>query len=138
MKTRNKSDCKPSNKKNTIKLIISVTVLICLLTASYGFFLATIDNTNKQNMSVETARLQLEYTDCGTNTQSDCANISKNLKPGESVTKTFKVKNTGTLSTTFSINFAELLNTFTNDELVYTIEDITDEEDITTKRNKGI
>lgn len=113
-----------SNKtKNTIKLISIVTIILLIGIFAYGY-LEGIDLLpyRKQNLGTRSARLELTYTDCASNKKEDCAEINAGLEPGESVTKTFEVKNTGTASLYYSLYFQEMKNTFKNDELVYKIE----------------
>ena len=73
---------------------------------------------------MNTASLSLTYTDCAASKQLDCNNITASLEPGESVEKTFQVKNTGNGPVDYFLYFGELLNTFKNDELVYTLTDM--------------
>ena len=108
-------------KKETLLTILFAIILIA--TVSFAYFAVSVSNTNNEKINATSSTVSIKYTDCGTNKQSDCANITKNLVPGESVEKTFRVQNTGTVSTGFEVIFKELSNTFVNNELVYKVVD---------------
>ena len=113
-------------KTNKKQVIISITLTILLLGfLSFSYFLISASNASRERTIAETGTMSVTYTDCAEST-SDCANISKNLKPGESVTKTFRVENTGTVNSGFEIIFKSLENTFVDNELVYEIFDEND------------
>ncbi len=106
------------NNKYTKPLILVVVFLVLSLitTASYAYFSATVNgNTNAYNTVITSGTMQLLLTD------EDKVALD-NAIPGSSVTKTFKVKNTGTVATTYDIYLSELLNTFEDkNDLVYVL-----------------
>ena len=102
-------------------LTIAFLSIIVIGSVSYAYYTGNPSNDNNQNLDTDTASLSLTYTDCATSVQSDCANISRELSPGESVTKTFRVTNTGTLEASYFIKFSDVSNTFVNNELVYSL-----------------
>ena len=117
-------------KKNyfsDFKIIFSIAMFLSIIiigSVSYAYFVGNASNDNNQNLNTDTASLALTYTDCATSVQSDCANISRQLAPGESVTKTFKVTNTGTLAASYYVKLSNVTNTFVNGELVYSLSRI--------------
>ena len=112
-----------SNKKKVIlSTIVSSILLIALVSLAY--FAIAASNTNHETISTTSAKISLIYTDCAESMQSDCANITQNLRLGDTVEKTFKVKNDGTEPVDYKIIFKQLINTFVNGDLVYTIEDL--------------
>ena len=113
-------------RKETLLTILFAIILIAMV--SFAYFAVSVSNTNNEKINATSSTVSIKYTDCGTNKQSDCANITKNLAPGESVEKTFRVQNTGTVSTGFEVIFKELSNTFVNNELVYKVVDNEDNE----------
>ena len=113
-------------RKETLLTILFAIILIAMV--SFAYFAVSVSNTNNEKINATSSTVSIKYTDCGTNKQSDCANITKNLAPGESVEKTFRVQNTGTVSTGFEVIFKELSNTFVNNELVYKVVDSEDNE----------
>ena len=110
---------KESRKKQIIFIFLSSAILLAF--ASFSYFITAVGNQNRERVNTSSARISLTYTDCAESSQSDCANINKNLVPGESVTKTFRVENTGTVTANFDIVFKSVENTFVNNELVYTV-----------------
>ena len=97
------------NKKITLGIVIGV-LLIATIGFTYSFFSTSITGEGEENI-VTAGTLQLVYKD------GDEV-ILNNAYPGDSITKTFTVSNTGTLTVDYSIKLSELINTITNDELV--------------------
>ena len=81
---------------------------------TYSFFAADIfGNPTNNNLVQTTGSLQITYED----SQSINAN---NLNPGDSTDKTIKIKNTGTLDTTYELAWETITNNFIDqEELVY-------------------
>ncbi len=104
--------------KNIIILsIVGVLMLVSIVVAtSYAYFVANISgNKDTNNVVVTNGVMALEYSD------SDEITLA-NAIPGSSVTKTFTVKNTGNVSTNYTIYFSELSNKFVDKtDLVYTL-----------------
>ncbi len=115
------------NKKNKtiIGIIIASTVLVLVVTISYAYTWADKLTNEPLDVTASTATMKLRYTDCEDGDLSTCGDISANLAPGNSITKDFKISNVGTLETKYSLVFRELQNTFVNDELVFTLENLT-------------
>ena len=97
------------NKKITLGIVIGV-LLIATIGFTYSFFSTSITGEGQENI-VTAGTLKLVYKDGQEVTLTDA-------HPGDSITKTFTVSNTGTLTADYSINLSELINTITNDELV--------------------
>ena len=101
------------NKKKIILSSIIVSVVILMGIGTYAFFTADIEGNIKNNNIVQTTgTLSIEYID-GQNINAE------SIEPGWSGTKTFTIKNTGTLPVSYDIVFANLINTFINDEVIY-------------------
>ena len=108
--------------------MIFAIVLIVLVSGSYAYSRLNAVTSKEQEISSTSGTLSLEYAECTSQDTSTCATVSGSLEPGgDALTKIFYVKNTGTAPVTFNPIFKELQNTFTNNELVYKLEDITDE-----------
>ena len=94
-----------------------VMLLVAIaITASYAYFTATVHNDGDENPTVITTGLmELLF--------SDGQDVSaSNLMPGDSVTKTFKVKNIGDVDTVYDIYLSEVINNFYDkSELEYKI-----------------
>ena len=104
--------------KNIIILsIVGVLMLVSIVVAtSYAYFIANVTgNKDTNNVVVTNGVMALEYKD------GDEINLA-NAVPGNSVTKTFTVKNTGNVATNYTIYFSELSNKFVDKtDLVYTL-----------------
>lgn len=106
-------------KRKYIKTLIAVAaflILALVTSASYAFYVAYVHgNENTNNTVITTGKMALEVED---GEQIYLANAL----PGSSTTKTFTVKNTGTLTSTYDVYLSELLNTFADkNDLVYTL-----------------
>ena len=100
------------NKKKIIQSTLLVLVLLTLVvTTTYAWFSTNVKgNENSKNIISSTATLKIDFTD-------GKQIVLENAKPGSSTTKTFTVKNTGTDTVYYKINWQEFNNTITNDEL---------------------
>ena len=105
------------NKHFFILSIIGSLLLVSIAIAtSYAYFVANVSgNKDANNVVITNGVMSLEYTD------GDEITLA-NAVPGNSVTKTFTVKNTGNVATTYTIFFSELSNKFVDKtDLVYTL-----------------
>ena len=105
------------DKKIIILSIVGVLMLVSIVVAtSYAYFTANVSgNKDTNNVVVTNGVMALEYKD------GDEITLA-NAVPGNSVTKTFTVKNTGNVSTNYTIYFSELSNKFVDKtDLVYTL-----------------
>ena len=105
------------DKKIIILSIVGVLMLVSIVVAtSYAYFTANVSgNKDTNNVVVTNGVMALEYKD------GDEITLA-NAVPGNSVTKTFTVKNTGNVATNYTIYFSELSNKFVDKtDLVYTL-----------------
>ncbi len=105
------------DKKIIILSIVGVLLLISIaIASSYAYFTANVTgNKDTNNVVITNGVMSLEYKD-GDEITLD------NAVPGNSVTKTFTVKNTGNVATNYTIYFSELSNKFVDKtDLVYTL-----------------
>ena len=105
------------NKKILILSVIGSLLLVSIaIASSYAYFVANVSgNKDTNNVVVTNGVMALEYKD------GDEITLA-NAVPGNSVTKTFTVKNTGNVSTNYTIYFSELSNKFVDKtDLVYTL-----------------
>lgn len=104
------------SQKKTL-LIFSILIIISFIVGfSYAYFTPIIiGNDTASTKSTTLGTLQLTYNG------SDYIDFS-NAIPGTTKSMTFTVKNTGTLPVdNYEVNFSKLVNTFINNELVYTL-----------------
>ena len=96
------------------KIIFGITLAFIFL-ASVGFSYAYFSNSIVQNkvkdQVVETGTLSLRYVD-------GAEIVMQNIKPGDTITKTIYVANTGTLDAMYNLVWQELTNEITNDEML--------------------
>ena len=98
------------DKKMYILLVISI--LFAVVGVSLAFFsLNIIGNEKAKDTKITTGDLELVFTD-------DNEVSLDGAMPGDSITKTISVKNTGTKEVSYNIVWQELLNEITNNELV--------------------
>ena len=105
------------NKHFFILSIIGSLLLVSIaIASSYAYFVANVSgNKDTNNVVVTNGVMALEYKD------GDEITLA-NAVPGSSVSKTFTVKNTGNVSTNYTIYFSELSNKFVDKtDLVYTL-----------------
>ena len=105
------------NKKILILLIIGSLLLVSItIASSYAYFVANVSgNKDTNNVVVTNGVMALEYSD------GDEITLA-NAVPGSSISKTFTVKNTGNVTTNYTIYFSELSNKFVDKtDLVYAL-----------------
>ena len=99
-----------------LTLVIAFLILSLVTVASFAYFSASVQgNNNAYDTVITTGEMALMLND------GEQLRLN-NAIPGDSITKEFSVKNTGTVETTYDVYFSELLNEFEDkDDLVYTI-----------------
>ena len=105
------------DKKIIILSIIGSLLLVSIaIASSYAYFVANVSgNKDTNNVVITNGVMALEYKD------GDEITLA-NAVPGNSVSKTFTVKNTGNVATNYTIYFSELSNKFVDKtDLVYTL-----------------
>ena len=107
---------KKENRVLILSIIGTLLLLSIVIAGSYAYFVANVSgNKDTNNVVVTNGVMSLEYKD------GDEINLA-NAVPGNSVTKTFTVKNTGNVATNYTIYFSELSNKFVDKtDLVYTL-----------------
>ena len=95
-------------KKKTMIIvsIVGITiVLLALIGLTYAYFLTRIQgNTNNKSISLTTADVSVEYYE-----GNDLVTLDK-MMPGDTFTKTFNVKNTGTSEGEYAISLLNVEN----------------------------
>lgn len=99
-------------KDKKIYILLVVSILITVIGVSLAFFaLNIVGNENAKDVVITTGDLKLLLTDGNAVSLSDA-------KPGDSVTKTITVKNTGTKEISYNLVWQNLVNSITNNELI--------------------
>ena len=102
-------------KSNKMLLGIGITfLLLATIGISYAWFSATVKEVDVKDQVVTTGTLELTYTD-GPEIKL------VNARPGATLTKEIKVKNTGTLDAEYNLVWQVLKNEITNDEMVMSL-----------------
>ncbi len=105
-----------SNKTKSLLVFICAFMVCVISTISYAYFTASVaGNDSAKQTIVQTGNMALLLT--------DGAGVSlENAIPGTFVTKSFKVKNTGTVATNYNVYLSEVVNDFADkNDLVYTL-----------------
>ena len=104
------------DKVITIGGIIFVVLTLAVSAGlTYSFFTASVGgNEQARETVVDLAELRLKFTDTQNIQMIDAL-------PGQAVTKTFSVENKGDVEIEYTIDIANLTNTFVNNELVYSL-----------------
>lgn len=110
-------------KGKYIKILVIVSMLFVvslIITASYAYFVANVSgNDSSYETVITTGKMALMLNE-------DNQVILNTALPGSSVSKTFSVKNTGTVDTVYDVYLSEILNTFVDkNDLVYTLTSAT-------------
>ena len=103
--------------KNKVKIMVLALIGVLLLSSgiSFAYFSANITNGNNGTAEVVTAgTMRITYS------EGSYLNL-ENALPGASVYKEFSLENTGDIAAEYEIYLSELVNTFINNELKYTI-----------------
>lgn len=105
-----------NNYKKTLIIITAILILGMTTITSYAYFVASlIGNDSAYDTVITSGEMALMLND------GEQVGLN-NAIPGDSVTKEFSVKNTGTVETTYNAYFSELLNQFEDkNDLVYTL-----------------
>lgn len=108
-----------NNRNLIIILVISIIILISIVAVgTYSFYTTSLNtpNGNKEETKMSTTTIEFGLED-GTVT-------GDNLIPGDVITKTFQVKNTGSKDVTFKLMWKSVVNNFVNkQDLLVTLEE---------------
>ena len=116
-----------TNTKTTLLFIMSFALIVAI-SVSYAYFTAAIVNNEVKDQVVTTGTLSLRYVD-------GAEIVMQNIKPGDTITKTVYVANTGALDAVYNLVWQELTNEITNDEML--IEGICTKINSTTEEVEG-
>jgi len=111
---------KRNNRKKIFILgLCAITVVLTSTIGTYAYFMTNLGREEKQELTLTTGVLALIFED-----NSDGINATLSL--GESVTKEFKIRNTGTQDVTTNMLFSDMINTYMKESLSYRLEYKTD------------
>lgn len=98
-------------EEKIIFIFILLFVFIGTVGFTYGYFKAEFSYQSDE-VKVTTGTLKLDYVD------NSPLIYKSNFKPGDVITKTITIENTGSLDATYDLVWKEYNNDITNDELV--------------------
>lgn len=103
-------------KKNTkVSIFLILLVIVTLIGITFGYFILKISGTSKPD-SVTSGNLELFYEDNGK------INMT-NMMPGDTLSKTFSVENTGTDNVKYQVYLLDVKNTLNrSQDLLFTVE----------------
>ena len=111
--------------RNNLKIILSsigIAIVVALMgTATYAYFTLEIEGEGKNNiLSTFSKNMEITYT--------ETSNITlENAYTGDTVTKTFTVKNTGDVDVYYNVTLEDVVNDFAKpEELQYAIRETND------------
>ncbi len=100
--------------KKTICLMVGIASILTIVgTISYAYF-TTQSKEEKQIGGFNTGTMALRFADNDSGFQTE-------MNFGETVTKKFIIENTGTVEASLSIDWIDLVNTYINGSLTYTL-----------------
>ncbi len=103
-----------NRKKIFILGLCAITLMLTSILGTYAYFISNINNDSRQEAEVDTGTMRLRFAD-------NDEGINAKLMLGESITKKFTLENTGTLDATVSIEWLDMINTYTEGSLTYTL-----------------
>ena len=96
-------------KKINYKILLSVFLGVFLIAGigfSFAYYTASISTTGSKDTTITTGNIAMTLN------LGETIKINSLWEPGESLTKTFSVTNTGSIDAYYTIYFSKLTNTF--------------------------
>lgn len=108
-----------NNTKLIITFAISIVLLILIVAGgTYAFYTNRMETNNQDHNQTNVSTNQLEFQIV------DGTLKGNNLIPGDTITKTFEIKNTGNVEGTFSLIWKSVVNNFINkQDLIITLDE---------------
>lgn len=101
-----------TKERRRLLAVIMIAAILLLALGTYAYFTADISgNPDYDNIIESTGTLEIEYLE-GQTIDADL------VRPGWTGTKTFTVKNIGTLPVNYDVIFVDIVNTIINDEII--------------------
>ncbi|MCI8498369.1 MAG: hypothetical protein HFG33_03115 [Bacilli bacterium] len=104
-----------NRKKIFILGICAIAIILASTLGTYAYFMTNLGREEKHELTITTGTLSLVFED-------NSYGINATLSLGESVTKEFKIRNTGTQDVTTNMLFSEMVNTYMEESLSYSLE----------------
>lgn len=123
---------KKLNKIVVIVLMACSTIFLGIV-GSFAYFMVSLGSNKNEEVSTETANISLIFSD-------GVPYINKNLNFGESVEKAFTIENDGTKDAMVKMSWLNIINTYLEGSLTYTLSYSEAEDGIYTEivKNKNV
>lgn len=103
-------------KKDKLFISSIIFLLLAIIGVSYAYYVARINGSESSTtIDAESSKIEVTYTD------GNSAISASDLAPGWSASKTFTVKNTGSVSTVYYLKIFDVSNTLVGGGLKYKI-----------------
>ncbi len=102
---------KLENKRNILFVVMALAIITFVGSISYAYF-TTAGRQDPVSGGFTTATMSLKFSD-------NDNGLDVKLSLGETATKKFTIENTGTVEASMSIDWVDLVNTYTNGSLTY-------------------
>ena len=103
-------------RKQILTTLLALIMLLSVITITYAYFVVGPQVQN-QTAQVEAGTMSLTFSD-------NDNGIGGVLNFGESITKKFTIENTGTLDAYAKISWLNIVNTYSDGSLIYTLESL--------------
>ncbi len=103
------------NRDQVLVILFALIVLLSVTTITYAFFTVNVSNDDAQTAEITAGTMALSFSD-------NDNGINEVLNFGDSVTKKFIIENTGTLDAYAEISWLDIINTYLEESLTYTLE----------------
>jgi len=116
---------KTNNSKNLISLmVLCVSIVALTVSLTYAYFVSSSTEPVNEVFKTTTGVLSLSFRD----NDETVENIEGTWNLGDTIEKELILENTGTIDTYARISWDNLINTYLEESLTYTLEEKTDEE----------
>ena len=111
---------KSFRRKIYVLVVLVILIIGCVcLSISYAWFVAQVRGDNPSNNVVTSGVMEITYS------EGQVVGTTTNMIPGQSITKSFTVRNTGNVATTYDIYLNDIVNTFADkNDLVYSLTSV--------------
>ena len=102
------------NKKQILTVLGALILLISVITVTYAYITTSVASQN-QEISVQAGTMELTFAD-------NDNGVATVLNFGDTITKKLTIENTGSLDAYAKISWLNIVNTYLEGSLVYTLE----------------
>ncbi len=104
-----------NRRKIYVLALCTIAIVLASTLGTYAYFMTNLGREEKQELTITSGVLALVFED-------NSEGINASLSLGESVTKEFKIRNTGTEDVITNMLFSDMINTYMKESLSYKLE----------------